>query len=83
MSLSFDDVSWDLVTSTDDEVLDSFCLEFDTTSEDGRHLAQQLQVFSPQVIKLHLDYCDLERECYEKDGGSETCDPQILFTMII
>ena len=52
INLTYDELSWDYSQSADDDGdngVDSFCIEYDTVAIDGRHIAKQLQIFSPQV----------------------------------
>ena len=45
----YDELSWDYSQCSEEAGTDSFCIEYDTVANDGKHIASQLQIFSPQV----------------------------------
>ena len=59
INFSYNDLSWDYSPSTEENGVGSFCIEYDTISNDGKHIANQLQIFSPQVKILWLFFCTI------------------------
>lgn len=59
INFSYNDLSWDYSPSTEDNGVGSFCIEYDTVSNDGKHIANQLQIFSPQVRIFSIFFCTI------------------------
>jgi len=59
INLSYNELSWDYSPSSEDSNVGSFCIEYDSVSNDGRHVANQLQIFSPQSAMMDalVDSC--------------------------
>ncbi|XP_065066430.1 putative FERM domain-containing protein FRMD8P1 isoform X2 [Rhopilema esculentum] len=62
LNLMYDELSWDYSQCSEEAGTDSFCIEYDTVANDGKHIASQLQIFSPQAAMMDalVDSCVAE-----------------------